>query len=143
MKSIKVFAALLFGVFILQSCEKEQIEPKKELTKLEYLKQITGSDNFIISADKDYDAYIRDSLKAEAYKYYPDENDISISQDLIIINDGKIENEDDIITAWWIEIVSLGTLSVYGQGNYYSINCIGSAVDCANVLFMGNAHIMF
>ena len=142
MRNLKLFAVLLLGVFILQSCEKDQIEPEKEVSKLDYLKQITGSENFIQSADKNYDAYIRDSLNAEAYKYYPDENDLSIFQN-IIITDGKIENENDIINAWWIEIVSIGTLTICGSGSNFLIYCHGQAVDCANILFMGNEHIMF
>ena len=142
MKNLKLVVILLLGVFIvLQSCKKNKIESKKELTKLEYLKQLTGSNNFVESFDKN-DNYIKDSLNAVEYKYYPDENDMSFYQD-IIIKDGKVENEDDLALGWWITIESLGTAHVMGTGQHFMLMCDGNPADCANITLFGNEHILF
>jgi len=144
MKKSKFLLALLIGIFIVfQSCEKKELKPKKELSKLEYLKQLTGSDKFekIVSADKSNNE-ILDSLNWNLYRYYQDEKNSSLFQDIIIKEDGKPINNLDY--GWWIEIESIGTLTVHiVGGGVTAIECNDASSDCMNITFFGDEHILF
>ena len=144
MKKIKLLLFLLVGIFIvLQSCEKKELKPDKELSKLEYLKQLTGSDNFekIKSADKSNND-ILDSLNWTLYRYYQDENNTNLYQDIIIKEDGK--PVDSLVYGWWIEIKSIGTLNVHTLGgNVTAITCDANPYDCMNITLFGENLIAF
>ena len=144
MKKSKNLLALLLGLFIVfQGCEKKELKPDKELSKLEYLKQITGNDNFekIKLADKSNNE-ILDSLNWVLYRYYQNENNPNLFQDIIIKEDEK--PVDSLAYGWWITIESIGTLNVYVVGNgVSSIECSGLAADCMNITLFGNDHILY
>lgn len=145
MKNFTLLLALLIGIFIIitQGCEKKELKPDKKLSKLEYLKQLTLNDNFekIKSADKSNNT-ILDSLNWDLYRYYQDEDNPNLYQDIIIKEDKN--TTDSLDYGWWIEIKSIGTLNTHIVGNsVVAITCDSDPNDCMNITFFGDDYILF
>ena len=135
---------VLTGIFF-SSCKKEQIKPEKKITKLEYLKQLTGNDNFIESFDKSSNIsnIVADSLNGVLYKYYPDKNDKTKYQNIIITKDSIDYNY--IVKSWWIDVINIGTLygSTTDSGEIVDLLCAGMAMNCCNITIFGDDYILY
>ncbi len=145
MKKSKVLLVLLLGLFVVfSSCEKKEIEPEKKISKLDYIKQLTGNDNFFITYDKINDDIIRDSLNGVLYRYYPDINNKNHFQNIIISTD-SIDNFIDKYNydkRYWIEVINIATLYAIQHPDGFELNCLGVQRDCANISLFGVNYIL-
>ena len=128
MKNLFLFAVIASLLFTV-SCSKTELKPNKELTGIDKLKEMAGEQGTFVKSINKSDKL--SDFEGNLYTYYPDENNLTESQDIFVTSQKTI---DDIIKANGSSVVKVGDAKfVYLPDGTIGFACDGIGYDCVEI----------